>query len=94
VQKTRGLEQNFVRQPDLTVWFDLAPQVAAKRLSTARVPDKFEAQNVEFFSRVAQAYADRAAQFPQRFVRVDAALERDLVWHQITSALAQRGWLA
>ena len=33
-------------QPDLTVWFDLAAEEAAKRLVGARVPDKFEAQPV------------------------------------------------
>ena len=33
-------------QPDLTVWFDLNPLEAAKRLAGARVPDKFEAQPV------------------------------------------------
>ena len=66
-------EANLMREPDLTVWFDLAPEVAAERLAGARVPDRFEAQPVEFFRRVAQGYADRAAAAPQRFVRLDAA---------------------
>ena len=39
-------------QPHITLWFDLAPEIAAQRLAGARVPDKFEAQPVEFFSRV------------------------------------------
>ncbi|MDP1685791.1 dTMP kinase, partial [Hydrogenophaga sp.] len=34
----------MLRQPDLTVWFDLPPEVAAQRLAGARVPDRFEAQ--------------------------------------------------
>ena len=46
-------EANLMREPDLTVWFDLAPEVAAERLAGARVPDRFEAQPVEFFRRVA-----------------------------------------
>ena len=66
-------EANLMREPDLTVWFDLAPEVAAERLAGARVPDRFEAQPVEFFRRVAQGYADRAAAAPQRFGRLDAA---------------------
>ena len=60
-------ETSLMREPDLTVWFDLAPEVAAERLAGARVPDRFEAQPVEFFRRVAQGYADRAAAAPQRF---------------------------
>lgn len=87
-------EPDRLREPDLTVWFDLPPQVAAERLSTARLPDRFEAQPLEFFRRVAQGYADRAAGAPQRFVRIDADQERSLVWQQIQQALTQRGWLA
>ena len=81
-------------EPDMTVWFDLAPEVAAERLAGARVPDRFEAQPVEFFRRVAQGYADRAAAAPQRFARIDAAQERHLVWLQIVDAVQQRGWLS
>ena len=94
VQGGRGLGGDLMRQPDMTVWFDLTPEVAAERLSTARVPDKFEAQPLEFFRLVAQGYADRAAQSPNRFVRIDAALSRHKVWQQITSAMVRRGWLA
>ena len=80
-------------QPHITLWFDLAPQIAAQRLAGARVPDKFEAQPVEFFSRVAQGYADRAAADSQRFVRIDASQARDQVWQQVETALLARGVL-
>jgi dTMP kinase len=77
-------------QPDITIWFDLAPEIAADRLAGARVPDKFESQPVEFFRRVAAGYAARAADAP-RFVRIDASQAREQVWQQIEVALAQRG---
>ena len=80
-------------QPDLTVWFDLSPIEAAKRLADARVPDKFEAQPVEFFSRVAQGYADRLQAEPNRFARVDASQSREAVWHGILGAVKLKGWL-
>jgi dTMP kinase len=38
------LPEGGLRQPDLTVWFDLDPTIAAQRLASARVPDKFESQ--------------------------------------------------
>lgn len=81
-------------QPHITLWFDLAPEIAAQRLAGARVPDKFEAQPVEFFRRVAQGYADRAAADAQRFVRIDASQTRDQVWQQVEAALMARGALA
>ena len=80
-------------QPDLTVWFDLNPIEAAKRLADARVPDKFEAQPVEFFSRVAQGYADRVQAEPDRFARVDAGQTRDAVWDGVLGAVKLKGWL-
>ena len=87
-------EVETVIEPHLTVWFDLSAEEAALRLQGARIPDKFEAQPLEFFRRVAQAYARRAAQSPERFVRIDASVARHKVWQQITSAMVRRGWLA
>lgn len=83
-----------IRQPDLTLWFDLDPVIAAARLAGARVPDKFEAQPVEFFRRVAAAYGQRMVGAPQRFARLNAAGERDAVWQDVLGAIQKRGWLA
>jgi len=81
-------------QPHITLWFDLAPEIAAQRLAGARLPDKFESQPVEFFRRVAAGYAARAAADAQRFVRIDASQTRDQVWQQVETALIARGVLA
>ncbi|MGE0498550.1 MAG: dTMP kinase [Ramlibacter sp.] len=93
-QWVQARPEGGLRQPDLTVWFDLAPEVAAQRLADARVPDRFEALPVDFFRRVADGYARRAAAAPTRFARVDAAQDRHKVWQQLTSAFVRRGWLA
>ncbi|MDO9357818.1 MAG: dTMP kinase [Polaromonas sp.] len=104
-QDAQGLGPDFVHelgqkgaatlvQPDLTVWFDLAPEEAALRLAGARVPDKFEAQPVEFFRRVAQGYADRMEGDPGRFARIDAAASRDAVWQSVRQVFTDKGWLA
>ncbi len=82
-----------LRQPDVTVWFELDPQVAAVRLAGARVPDRFEAQPATFFEKVSQGYAKRAEADPQRFVRLDAAQTREAVWQQLHQQLVQQGWL-
>jgi dTMP kinase len=89
-QAACGLEPDLVLQPDLTLWFDLPPEIAAARLADARLPDKFESQPVEFFRRVAAGYAERAEQ-AARFVRIDANHPREAVWQQIEDAIRQRG---
>jgi len=86
-------EVETVIEPHLTVWFDLAPEEAAKRLAGARVPDKFEAQPVEFFRRVAQGYADRQQNHPERFARIDAAKSREEVWQAVRQVFMAKGWL-
>jgi dTMP kinase len=93
IQSTKGKGVEFTRQPDLTIWFDLAPEIAAKRLEGARAPDKFEAQPLEFFQRVAAAYLSRMDQAPQRFARIDADRTRESVWDEVKQAVVNRGWL-
>jgi dTMP kinase len=91
-QAGQGAHGDELLQPDITLWFDLAPEVAAERLAGARLPDKFEAQPVAFFRRVAAGYAARAAD--PRFARIDADQARDQVWQQIETVLRQRGCIA
>jgi dTMP kinase len=83
-----------LRQPDVTVWFDIDPAIAAQRLAGARVPDKFESQPQAFFARVASGYAARAAADPGRFLRVQADQSREAVWRDLQSGLRARGVLA
>ena len=78
-------------QPDLTIWFDLPPAVAAERRSVARPADRFEQQDLAFFDRVRTAYLRRMGEAPRRFRRIDAAASRDAVWQQIAQALAHDG---
>ncbi len=80
------------RQPDLTIWFDLPPAMAAARRAAAREADRFEQQDLDFFERVRAGYAARAAAAPQRFARIDASGDVASVSAQIVAVLEQRGW--
>jgi len=84
---------NALLQPDLTLWFDLPPEIAAKRLAGARLPDKFESQPVAFFQRVAAGYAERARAAP-RFERIDADQSREKVRDDVLRALVRRRHLS
>ena len=75
----QALPDGTLRQPELTVWFDLDPHIAAQRLASARVPDKFESQPADFFAAVRAGYARRLAETPGRFARIDAAQSIDAV---------------
>lgn len=82
-----------IRQPDLTLWFDLPPAVAAARLASARVPDKFEAQPAAFFDAVRAGYARRMAEYPARFARIHADQPPPAVWQAVRAAVQGKGWL-
>jgi len=94
VQTVQIEAKSFVRQPHLTVWFDLSADVAAQRLAGARVPDKFESQPVEFFRKVASGYLNRLQADPLRFARIDADQTREAVWQDVLTAVQTRGWLS
>ncbi len=79
------------RQPDLTLWFDLPGATAAARRTAARSPDRFEQQDLEFFERVREAYARRAAA-SARFARIDAMPELTSVWRQVRAVLELQPW--
>jgi dTMP kinase len=79
-------------QPDLTLWFDLPAEVASQRRAAARQPDRFEQLDTAFFDRVRSAYAERAAQAPQRIARINAALSFEAVAQQVFKVLQAAGW--
>ncbi|MCE4555240.1 dTMP kinase [Roseateles cellulosilyticus] len=77
-------------EPELTLWFDLPSAQAAARRAGAREADRIEQQDLDFFDRVRGAYAARAAQAPQRIVRIDASGSVDEVGAQVLAVLRQR----
>ena len=59
-------------QPDLTLLFDVPPEVAEARRSAARTADRFEREADNFFNRVRAAYLERAQAEPARIRVLDA----------------------
>ena len=80
------------RQPDLTLWFDVPPAVAAARRAATRAPDRFEREDEAFFARVRAGYARRQAADPARIVRLDADAPRERVAQAVEAAVLGRGW--
>lgn len=60
-------------KPDLTLLFDVSPEVAELRRAQARAADRFEKEQAAFFGRVREAYLQRARAEPERIRVIDAA---------------------
>ena len=74
--KLEALE-NWVQgtmRPDLTILFDVDPELGKKRAGGIKTPDRFEQEQLDFFRRVRAAYLRRAQEAPQRLRIVDANL--------------------
>ncbi len=88
-----SLATDHTLQPALTIWFDLPPDIAARRLTSARVPDRFESQPLAFFEKVAGGYAKRLAADPLRFARINADQTPQAVWQDVAQAVRAKGLL-
>jgi dTMP kinase len=75
-------------QPDITLLFDVPVEVSMQRLAAARTPDKFERETADFFTRIREAYLQRAKQNPARFRVIDANRPLELVSKSVKEIVA------
>ena len=75
-------------QPDLTVLFDLAPEIANERRSAARDPDRFESESAAFFERTRTEYLRRAEEAPYRFAIIDSSQSIVRIQKQLEELIA------
>jgi dTMP kinase len=59
-------------QPDLTLLFDVAPDVGRQRAGSIKTPDRFEQERDDFFQHVRAGYLRRAGENPSRIRVIDA----------------------
>ena len=90
VTKIQILEQwvQSELQPDVTLLFDVPVEVSMQRLAATRVPDKFEREDADFFSRIRQTYLQRAQENPARFRVIDASVALTEVVANVEAILA------
>ncbi|MFV0421247.1 dTMP kinase [Oleidesulfovibrio sp.] len=101
----RGLDPKILHQlndvavrglwPDLTLLFDLEPEIGLKRAMTRNLQDgtcasegRFEAESLAFHTRVREGYLTWAAINRDRFRIIDAAATPDEVFEQVRAAVA------
>jgi dTMP kinase len=79
---TAGLES------DLTIWLDVDVEVGlARKLKHSEGLDRIEQEAIAFHQRVQQGYAELAASYPSRIVRVDGNASKVAVGQMIQEVL-------
>jgi dTMP kinase len=85
---TGGLE------PDLTLLFDLPPDIAVARRN--READRMEDRGAEYLTRVRTGFNFEAGMRPEKYRRIDANREVEPIQREVrrevTRLLADRGW--
>ncbi len=71
-------------QPELTLLFDLAPEIGRQRARGARIADRFEQEQDDFYRRVREAYLRRAREAPSRIRVIDASRSVAHIRQQLT----------
>jgi len=61
------------RRPDTVILLDMPPEIGLARARARGALDRFEQEAQVFFERVREGYLERAYEFPDRYVVVDAA---------------------
>ena len=75
--------------PDLTLLFDLSPEMALERAKNRSEPDRFESEPLAFHTRIRDAYKLLAQQDPDRFVLIDAAKNLESVQSQVQNCIGE-----
>ncbi|MDH5693152.1 MAG: dTMP kinase, partial [Gammaproteobacteria bacterium] len=82
--------ENWVQgdlRPDLTLLFDIPVAQGMERAGKRGDKDRFEQEDLEFFSKVRDHYLSRAAAEPARFRVIDASVTLDAVREQLSKVL-------
>lgn len=77
-------------QPDLTVLLDLDPVISAQRRAArdgGAAGDRIESADSRFHAALRQAFLDRAAEAPERYLVLDAAGPADAVHQAVRSRI-------
>ena len=96
----RGLSLHLIQQlnqiatggleSDLTLWLDLDAETGLKRARQRGTADRIEQADLAFHRRVQQGFAQLAASYPQRIVRIDASKSEQEVHLAIQEIFRQR----
>ena len=73
--------------PDLTLLFDLSPEIALRRAKNRSELDRFESEPMDFHQRIREAYLTLANDNIERYVVIDASKDIQNVKDQVQKQL-------
>ncbi|QUH25112.1 dTMP kinase [Serpentinicella alkaliphila] len=83
----RGLGYNIIKtindfatnylEPNLTIFFDIPPEITVERIKASRQSDRLEQEEIHFHKKVYEEYKELAKKFPNRIkiVKADNTVE-------------------
>ena len=74
-------------KPDLTLLFDLSPEIALRRATERSPLDRFESEPIDFHSRIRETYLEIAGFESGRFKIIDSSLEFEAVRKQVSTII-------
>ena len=77
-------------QPDLTLYFDLPPEIARQRISNPDRIDRFEREGQVYFERVRAAYLARAEAHPARIRIIDASETPQIISTELEAIISSQ----
>lgn len=91
----KPLQDNHIVSPDLTLWFDIGIEQSQARLRNRNETldtenCRLESENAAFFNRVKSAYARMSRREPERYLRIDADGDIDVIQRQVLKAVLDR----
>ena len=75
--------------PDLTILFDLSPEIALQRAKNRSELDRFEIEPIDFHQRIREAYLNLANDNVERYVVIDASKDIQNVTDQVQKKVNQ-----
>ena len=75
--------------PDLTILFDLSPEIALQRAKNRSELDRFESEPIDFHQRIREAYLNLANDNVERYVVIDASKDIKNVKDQVQKKVNQ-----
>ena len=78
--------------PDLTLLFDIKPELGLARIASNsnREVNRLDLEKLEFHNKVRETFLELARKYPDRFVIIDASLDRDSVAKATLDAILSR----
>jgi dTMP kinase len=78
--------------PDLTLLFDIKPEVGLQRIASNanREVNRLDLEKIEFHNKVRETFLQLAERYPERYVVIDASLDRESVAKATLEAITSR----